>query len=216
MTDHQRPEVTRLHLLPDNDKESRSGSKRPSLPGRNRSGSGGSGNRGDRVIPPWVIAVLFLGLVAYQLYAIFDPQRDTRSITVPYSVVVQEVKAGNVNGATISDTTIDAELKSPVAWDRQSEQLVTPTAGAQPASVSEGDHFRATLPPIENTAPPEPSGPVQRHRQGRDRQLIVAVDNPGDVAPVLAHRRSHRLYGPADEPRPAKRLRVRALARAPT
>ena len=80
MTDHQRPEVTRLHLLPDNDKESRSGSKRPGLPGRGRSGPAGTGNKGRPRIPPWVIAVLFLGLVAYQLYAIFDPQRDTRSL----------------------------------------------------------------------------------------------------------------------------------------
>src|SRR4051794_32684555 len=152
MTDHKRPEVTRLHLLPDNDKESKSGSKRPGIPGRGRSGPGGTGNRGRPRIPPWVIAVLFLGLVAYQLYAIFDPQRDTHSITVPYSVVVQEVKAGNVDEATISDTTIDAQLKNPVAWDRQSEKLVTPTAGSQPASVSEGDHLRATLPPIENSS----------------------------------------------------------------
>jgi cell division protease FtsH len=152
MSEHERPEVTRLHLLPDNDKESRSGTKRPGLPGRGRSGPGGTGNRGRPRIPPWVIAVLFLGLVAYQLYAIFDPQRDTQSITVPYSVVVQQVKAGNVNEATISDTTIDADLKSPVAWDRQSEKLVTPTAGSQPASVVEGDRLRATLPPVENSS----------------------------------------------------------------
>jgi cell division protease FtsH len=143
-----------LHLLPDNDneKEPRAPGKRPNLPGRGRIGPGGPGNRGRPRIPPWAIAVLFLGLVAYQLYAIFDPQRDTQSITVPYSVVEQQVKAGNVTEVTLTDTTIDAALKQPVAWDRRSENLVTPPAGGQTAGISEGDRLRATLPPVENTA----------------------------------------------------------------
>jgi cell division protease FtsH len=149
------PGVTRLHLLPDNDKEAKTPNKRPSLPGRNRNGPGGPagpGNgKGRPRIPPWVIAVLFLGLVAYQLYAIFDPQRDSQSITVPYSVVEQQVTAGNVSAATLSDTAIQATLKEPVAWDRQNEQLVTPVAGAEPQTgVVEGDRLRATLPPVEN------------------------------------------------------------------
>jgi cell division protease FtsH len=149
------PGVTRLHLLPDNDKEAKTQNKRPNLPGRNRNGPGGAGGpgtgKGRPRIPPWVIAVLFLGLVAYQLYAIFDPQRDSQSITVPYSVVEQQVTAGNVSAATLSDTAIQATLKEPVAWDRQNEQLVTPVAGAEPqAGVVEGDRLRATLPPVEN------------------------------------------------------------------
>ena len=99
--------VTRLNVVPDSDKEkskekdtpSRPLGKRPTLPGRGRIGSGGpgTGNKGRPRIPPWAIAVLFLGLVAYQLYAIFDPQRDAQSITVPYSVVEQQVRAKNVS-----------------------------------------------------------------------------------------------------------------------
>ena len=146
--------VTRLHLLPDNDKDKdgKSPSKRPSLPGRGRSGPGGpGGTKGRPRIPPWVIAVLFLGLVAYQLYAIFDPQRDTQSITVPYSVVEQQVRGGNVAEVTLTDTNIQAELKEPIAWDRRTEQLVTPTAGTETQGVVEGESLRATLPPVENT-----------------------------------------------------------------
>jgi cell division protease FtsH len=151
------PGVTRLHLLPDNDKdkEAKTPNKRPGLPGRNRNGPGGpagpGSGKGRPRIPPWVIAVLFLGLVAYQLYAIFDPQRDSQSITVPYSVVEQQVTAGNVSAATLSDTAIQATLKEPIAWDRQNEQLVTPVAGAEPqAGIVEGDRLRATLPPVDN------------------------------------------------------------------
>ena len=74
--------------------------------------------------------MLFLGLVAYQLYAIFDPQRDTQSITVPYSVVEQQVRAGNVSEVILTDADITAELKEPVAWNRATEQLVTPAPDA--------------------------------------------------------------------------------------
>ncbi|MCC7022873.1 MAG: ATP-dependent zinc metalloprotease FtsH [Thermomicrobiales bacterium] len=153
--DDKRPGVSRLHLLPDNDKESRGTGKRPTLPGRNRQeggGPGGPGNlKGRPRIPPWVLAVLFLGLVAYQLYAIFDPQRDTQSITVPYTIVEQQVKAGNVSEVTLTDTTIQANLKSPITWDRRTEQLVPSGGNAGSQNLVQGDRIRATLPPVENT-----------------------------------------------------------------
>jgi cell division protease FtsH len=97
-----------------------------------------------------VIAVLFLGLVAYQLYAIFDPQRDSQSISVPYSVVEGQVTDGNVSEVTLTDTTIQATLKEPISWDRRAEQLVTGGASDEDQSVVQGDRIRATLPPVEN------------------------------------------------------------------
>src|SRR5690348_8190236 len=96
--------VSRLNLLPDNDNDAKNGSKRPTMPGRGRPGPLGSGKRRPR-IPPWVIALLFLGLVAYQLYAIFDPQRDSQSLAVPYSVVEQQVRAKNVSEVVLTDTS---------------------------------------------------------------------------------------------------------------
>ena len=143
--------IARLHLLPDNEKETKTPSKRPGLPGRGKSGPGGTGNKGRPRVPPWILAVLALGVVAYQLYATFYPQRDAQSITVPYSVVLQQVKAGNVTEATITDATIDADLKASVAWNRRDQQLVTLTAGTNVPEVVEGEHLHATLPPIENT-----------------------------------------------------------------
>ena len=152
-----------MHLLPDADKDknkdkegdTKTPGKRPGLPGRGRIGPGGpgAGNTGRPRIPPWAIAVLFLGLVAYQLYAIFDPQRDAQSITVPYSVVEQQVRAGNVSEVTLTDTAITAELKESIAWNRSTEQLVTPEPEPETETqgVVEGDSLRATLPPVENT-----------------------------------------------------------------
>jgi cell division protease FtsH len=152
--------VMRLHLLPDNDKEKekdgKTPSKRPGFPGRKRNDPGGPGGvggptKGRPRIPPWVIAVLFLGLVAYQLYMVFDPQQNTPSITVPYSVVEQQVRAGNVTEVTLTDTNITASLEESIAWDRAGEQLVTPVAGEEPQGVVEGDSLTATLPPVDNT-----------------------------------------------------------------
>jgi cell division protease FtsH len=161
VNDVRGPGVTRLNLITDSDKEktkdkdttSKPSVKRPTIPGRGRIGSGGPGtsNKGRPRIPPWAIAVLFLGLVAYQLYAIFDPQRDTQSITVPYSVVDQQVRAGNVSEAILTDVEITAELKEAVAWNRATEQLVTPAPEAGTQGVVQGDTLRATLPPVENT-----------------------------------------------------------------
>ncbi len=148
--------VMRLHLLGDNDKEKdgKSSGKRPGFPGRNRndpSGPGGLGpNKGRPRIPPWVIAVLFLGLVAYQLYMVFDPQQSTQSVTVPYSVVEQQVRAGNVTEATLTDTNITAVLEEPIFWDRRSEQLLTSEPDDENQNVVEGKSLSATLPPITN------------------------------------------------------------------
>ena len=151
-----RPDISRLNLMPDNDKENKTSSKLPSIPGRNKQGQNGqgggtNGRSGRPRIPPWVIAVLFLGLVAYQLYAIFDPQRDSQSITVPYSVVEQQVSSGNVAQVTLTDTSIQANLKEPISWDRRTEALVTPPADGQAQQgVSTGQSIRANLPPVEN------------------------------------------------------------------
>ncbi|MCA9879494.1 MAG: AAA family ATPase, partial [Thermomicrobiales bacterium] len=142
--------------MPDNEKENKGGSRLPNIPGRNKQGQngqgGGTNGRPNRPrIPPWVIAVLFLGLVAYQLYAIFDPQRDSQSITVPYSVVEQQVSAGNVAQVTLTDSTIQANLNEPISWDRRTEALVTPPPeGQAQQGISTGESIRANLPPVDN------------------------------------------------------------------
>ena len=110
--------------------------------------------------------MLFLGLVAYQLYAIFDPQRDTQSITVPYSVVEQQVRAGNVSEVTLTDKEIMAELKEPVAWNRVSEQLVTLKPDTATQGIVEGDSLRATLPARREHWAASASGTERRRRQG--------------------------------------------------
>ncbi|MFN8592909.1 MAG: ATP-dependent zinc metalloprotease FtsH [Thermomicrobiales bacterium] len=154
MRSNRRPEVARLHLLDnDNDKDGKSNSKRPGLPGRPRFPTGGPGGKGKPRIPPWVLGLVLLGFVAIQVYNFLDPQRDPQRITVPYSFVEQQVRDDNVSSVILSDTTIDADLKESVAWDRANETQVTPPAGNdRPAGVVEGSRLRANLPPVENVA----------------------------------------------------------------
>ena len=107
-----------------------------------------TGKDGRPRVPPWLIGAIFLSLIAYQLWTMFEPQRDGERQTVPYSLVEQQVRSGNVTDVTLTDTRIDANLKSAIKVDRQDGSLLTGTA-ASTGSV-ETSHVRATLPPVEN------------------------------------------------------------------
>ncbi|MGI9252348.1 MAG: ATP-dependent metallopeptidase FtsH/Yme1/Tma family protein, partial [Thermomicrobiales bacterium] len=93
--------------------------------------------------------MLFLGLLAYQIYAIFDPQRDTQAITIPYSLVEKQIKDGNVESVVITDSQIEATLKTDIGWNRAKGQIV-PVPSAADRDIAVGDSIRANLPPIEN------------------------------------------------------------------
>ncbi|MFM9105612.1 MAG: ATP-dependent zinc metalloprotease FtsH [Chloroflexota bacterium] len=131
---------------PDSEKD---GKKTPfGIPPRPKGPSGSAGGKKPRV-PPWVIGLLFLGLLAYQIYAIFDPQRDTQYITIPYSQVEKQIQSGNVESVVITGSQIEASLKSPIGWDRSNEKVVTPPSSAT-REIAVGESVRASLPPVEN------------------------------------------------------------------
>ena len=149
-----------LHRLPDADKDNdrnRSQDGRPrtgktSPQGSNQSnrnlrpgggGGGGSPSRRPR-IPAWVIGVLFLALIAYQGYTLFGPNRDAGRTEVLYSVVEDQIRAGNVEEVTILDTRIEADLAREIAYDRERRQLVDATASQEDdESIVRTDRVRA-------------------------------------------------------------------------
>ncbi|HEX5498020.1 MAG TPA: ATP-dependent metallopeptidase FtsH/Yme1/Tma family protein, partial [Thermomicrobiales bacterium] len=147
MPNDARERVTPLQRLPDNDKDADRGNGRKP-PFNFPRGKGGPG-KGRPRIPPWVIGAIFLALVAYQLWSMFEPQREGDRIQTPYSVVDTQIRSGNVSDVTLTDTRIDANLKQAVNWDRQTNQIVTESPSAAP-SVVRTEHLRATLPPIDN------------------------------------------------------------------
>ena len=147
-----RESVTGLHRLPDADKETdrSSAGGRPGPRRNQRPGSGGPGQPRRPRIPAWVIAILFLGLVAYQLYAFFGPKQDEGRTVVPYSAVEDQVRSGNVEAVTLTNTRIEADLKNEIAWNRTAEQVAESGGSAPNGAVVRTDKLRATLPPVEN------------------------------------------------------------------
>jgi cell division protease FtsH len=131
---------------PDNDRD---GKKAPFGMPQMPKGSNGAPNQKKPRIPPWLIGLLFLGLLAYQIYAIFDPQRDTAFITIPYSQVEKQIKDGNVESVVITGSQIEATLKEPIGWDRTTDKLVPAPAEAS-REIAVGESVRANLPPVEN------------------------------------------------------------------
>ncbi len=156
MPNDGRKRVTPMQRLPDNDKDADRGNGRK--PGFNFP-KGTRPGKGRPRIPPWVIGAVFLALVAYQLWSMFEPQRDGDRIQTPYSVVSAQIQSGNVSDVTLTDTRIDANLKQPINWDRQNNQVVAEAPSSSP-SIVQTEHLRATLPPIDN---PQLLSQLQQH-----------------------------------------------------
>ena len=155
--------VALLNRLPDADKDKdrsngtgRSNGSRPNgsnSPNRNQRGNGGpgkSGGTGDSrrpKIPAWAIGALFLALTVWYVYTTFGPSQDEQRIQVPYSVVEQQVRDGNVAAVTTTDTRIDAELKESITFDRERQEVVANApADAANDQIATEDRLRATLP----------------------------------------------------------------------
>jgi cell division protease FtsH len=101
-------------------------------------------------IPTWVVATLIIALVGWYIYQFFGPQEDTNRLSVPYTTVTQQLEAGNIEKATLSETSIEADLESPIKWNADNER-VDPNASADAAGITETDRIRATLPQgVEN------------------------------------------------------------------
>ena len=118
----------------------------------NKGGSGGGKSDPPRRgrIPTWLIAVLLLSLAAWNVWRFFLPGDDQGRISVPYSVVEDQIRGGNVEQVTISENRIEANLATDITWDSKDEALVTPTDPSPGGDRRTEDQIRATLPPIEN------------------------------------------------------------------
>ncbi len=150
--------VTRLQRLPDADKDANRPSKANNRPGskgdRNRTPNPGPNRDPNQTpsrrprIPAWVIGVLFLGLVGYQLYTYFGPNAEEGRTEIAYSVLIDQVEAGNVAEVTIGETRIEADFKQGIAYDREEKKVVTtaPGADAPDGVVTNLRRVRADLP----------------------------------------------------------------------
>ena len=96
-------------------------------------------------IPTWVVASLIIALVGWYIWEFFGPS-DNESITgVTYSAITEQIAAGNVERATLSETKIEVELADPIKWDSEVDR-VDNDAPADNTNITETDHVNATLP----------------------------------------------------------------------
>ncbi|HEY8447788.1 MAG TPA: ATP-dependent zinc metalloprotease FtsH [Thermomicrobiales bacterium] len=98
-------------------------------------------------MPSWIVVILLVSIVGWYAYQYLSPGDDGARTNIPYSVVLDQIRAGNVRTATISSSKIDADLKQPIRWDGQNDVVVSPSAqnARQFPAIT---RVSATIPPV--------------------------------------------------------------------
>jgi cell division protease FtsH len=98
-------------------------------------------------IPSWIVVVLLVSIVGWYVYQYFLPSNEAARTSIPYSTFTTLVTQDLVTTATITDSTIQGDLKQAILWDKDNETIVQPgSAGADKASSV--TKVKATIPPI--------------------------------------------------------------------
>ncbi len=96
-------------------------------------------------IPTWVVASLIIALVGWYIWEFFGPSDDENITGVTYTAVTEQIAAGNVERATLGETSIEVELRDLIRWDSETDR-VDMQAPADNPNITETDHIDATLP----------------------------------------------------------------------
>jgi cell division protease FtsH len=81
-------------------------------------------------IPRWIWWVALLILVGWNLWVLL-PSQSQPKVSIPYSIFVEQVRAGNVSSVHISGGEITGKFVTAVAWPQPTPSPM-PTAGASP------------------------------------------------------------------------------------
>ena len=175
----------------------------------------GGNSRRPRV-PTWFVGLLLVCIAVWYAYQFMSPSSDQGRVTVPYSVAVQQIGANNVSKAVVGTSNLEIDLKAPVRWDGDKE-VVVPNDAANASSFRDTSNLKANIPPLIRQDNQELIALMDQHerdlrRQGRER---LDPDQPAHQLPAdHLHHCADRLHEPPDDPRPAKRLRLRPQPRA--
>ncbi len=116
-------------------------------PGNNQKG-GGQGSPPERRtprIPTWVVASLIIALIGWYIWEFFGPSDDPNITGVTYSAITEQIEAGNVESAILSETKIEVQLADPILWDSENNRIDN-EAPADASNITETDRVDATLP----------------------------------------------------------------------
>ena len=107
---------------------------------------GGPNARRPRV-PTWLIGLLVVSVAVWYAYQTFAPRDEAQRLTVPYTILEQQIDAQNITEATVSSSRVDAKLREPIRYNDETKQIVPaddPNASDFPAR----DEIRSTIPPV--------------------------------------------------------------------
>ncbi len=139
----------------DGNKPSKSPLRGPNSSDRRQGGPKGTGPNGSQPrrprIPTWLIAGGIIALLAYNLYQFVLPNDEPARTEVPYSVIYGQIEAGNVQEVSISQTRITGELKQPIVYNTNTDQIVQSAPSDDlPSGQVSTRRVRAELPPVED------------------------------------------------------------------
>jgi cell division protease FtsH len=121
--------------------------------GNNQRGGGqqpGTPQRRTPRIPTWVVASLIIALIGWYIWEFFGPSDNESTTGVTYSAITEQIAAGNVERATLAETSISVELREPIRWNSETD-VIDPDAPSDAPNVTETDRVDATLPQgVEN------------------------------------------------------------------
>ena len=122
--------------------------------GNNQRGGGGqqpgTPQRRTPRIPTWVVASLIIALIGWYIWEFFGPSDNPSTTGVTYSAITEQIASGNVERATLGETSITAELKEPIRWNSETD-MIDPEAPTDASNIVETDRVDATLPQgVEN------------------------------------------------------------------
>ncbi len=101
-------------------------------------------------IPPWIVGVLLVAIIGWYVYQYFGPQSSGDRQTITYDALFTQINNSNVKVATVSGSTVEADLINSVRWDDNADTVVASTApnASQVKTVSK---VKATIPPVVRT-----------------------------------------------------------------
>jgi cell division protease FtsH len=131
-------------------------------------------------IPRWVWWVTLLALIVWNVW-LFRPKSQPEA-SIPYSIFLEQVRAGNVSSVSISGDAITGKLTTAIAWPQSTPTRVPTTVASPEASPTPVPTSRATPTPIPTytafqTTFPETIGDPKLI------SLLEAQDVEIDVAP---------------------------------
>jgi cell division protease FtsH len=115
---------------------------------KNQKNTKGDGQQQKRPrVPTWFVGLLLVCIAVWYAYQFMSPDDGGNQVTVPYSVAVNQIRAGNVKHATIGTSNLELELTNPVRWDSENEAVV-PDSAANSSDFNRAEELKANIPPL--------------------------------------------------------------------